>query len=867
MNRNISTYNGNPPDLAKDHLPFKALHHYIDECVKKYPHRTAIKFNDSIWSYQTLCEHSNKLAKLLIDNGIQKGDIVGVAVDRSPEMIVSLLAILKTGAAYLPLDPLYPKDRVEFMLLDSCATMLLTSKKYQKYFLSNATELLIEDAWEKLETYDPGEPGISVNLNCLAYILYTSGSSGTPKGVMVTHQNLLNFLFSMQKTPGINAEDKLLAISTISFDIAGLELYLPLISGAQIVLVSTETAQDGWLLLDVIKKEKITIMQATPYAWQMIIAAGWDYFLPLKIICGGEPLTRHLAELLLSRCNELWNQYGPTETTVYSTQKLIKSADDITIGKPINNTTIYVLDELQNNLSHGETGEIFIGGDGVTKGYINKPYMTAERFINDPFSEKPLAKMYRTGDLGRFTKNGEIQCLGRMDNQVKVRGYRIELEEIEHALMKEKDIKDAIATVRKDSPGGASLAAYMVLNADAKNTGTELRKAELKKMLLKNLPAYMVPDHFVFIPFVPLTPNGKIDRNALPKPNITGEHNNTPYIAPVTELEKQLASAWRDLMGIEQIGIYDNFFELGGHSLVAVQIMARIKKVTGKRLPIAALLKYPTIGELSIHLNDTASNWQALVAIKPNGSKPPLYIIHGEGLNVLYFSSLAINLDKEQPVYGLQARGLEGDAPLEVMEEIAASYVKEILDQNPTGPYLLAGYSFGGYVAVEMRRQLVERGKNVRVIIFDTDAEKSKYKSWSYLLPRKIKRHLPTVIASVKYSLSHPSSAFRNVLERLRVKPKQNEESKEFYRQIKKVRNKLRIALANYSIEPFNDNVYLFKAKICTHYIDDTEFLGWKKYAKKGVEINEVPGDHLSMLLHPNVEDFASVLQRSINEF
>jgi len=853
-------------DLIAGGRSFNTFTRLIDEWAAKYPDRTAIKFNSDCWSYGRVCGYANQLARLLADNGIQKGDIVALALDRSPELIVALLAILKCGAAYVPLDPVYPKERIEFMLSDSSSKLLLTSKKYQNHFVSNVAELVIEDVRAQFDNYRTTSPETKICSDDPAYILYTSGSTGKPKGVVVTHGNLANFLVSMQKTPGIDHNDRLLAVSTVSFDIAGFELYLPLISGAQIVLASAETAKDGWLLLQLVEQECITIMQATPYTWRMLIAAGWEKFMPLKVITGGEQLPRDLADKLLPRCSELWNQYGPTETTVYSTQKLITDPEHITIGKPIANTEVYILDESLKRQPVGATGEIFIGGAGVAKGYLNRAELTSERFIDDPFLLEKNAKLYRTGDLGRLMPDGEIQCLGRIDHQVKIRGFRIELEEIEYALLKAENVKSAVATILTDGPGDPRLVAYVV---PVQPADAESEKARFKQRLSEILPAYMVPDDFVFLSSIPVTPNGKVDRKALPAPESAAEVDKNEYVAPETETEKQLAAIWEKLMGKTKIGIHDNFFSLGGHSLVAVQIMARVAKITGKHLPISILLKYPTIAALALHLNDDNHQevWNSLVPIRPTGSKTPLYVIHGEGLNVMYFNDLVTNMDPDQPVYGLQARGLKGDAPLEVMEEIAAKYIEEILVQNPEGPYLLAGYSFGGYVAVEMRKQLKAIGKEVKLIIFDTDAEKSEYKSQMYLLPRKVKRHLPRVISVAKSTLANPAAAFKQTLKKIREKSDSNEKPAEFYRQIKRIKNKLRIALRNYSIEPFDDKVYLYRAGTCTHYVDDKEFLGWRKYAKNGVEICEVSGDHLSMLLHPYVKDFAVKLQQGINNF
>lgn len=860
-------------DNVNNNFETQTVQYMVDDCAKRYPENIAINFKGTHLTFTAINEASNKLARLLIDqNKIQTGDIIGVAISRSPEMVIALLAILKSGAAYLPLDPEYPKDRIEFMLADSSAKILFTSRKYHSQFASDAIELIIEDIWTELDDYDGTPPPINVSSHDLAYILFTSGSTGKPKGVMITHGNLVNFLLSMQALPGIKSTDKLLALTTISFDIAGLELFLPLISGAQIVLASADDARDGWGLLSLIKTERVSIIQATPYTYRILLAAGWEDFLPVTLICGGEALPKDLVDKLLPRCASLWNQYGPTETTVYSTQKLIVRADDITIGKPIDNTEVYILDENLCNLTDGSAGEIFIAGSGVAKGYLNRPQLTEERFIDNPFSEIPGEKMYRTGDLGRLTPNGEIECLGRIDHQVKVRGYRIEPSEIEYLLLKQPDVKEAVVIARTDIADEPRLCAYIVLNSLQTND-TAATTDTLQKALGSALPAYMVPDNFVFLKTIEITPNGKIDRKALPKPASNPGAGQSKNIAPRTETEKIVAEIWKKLMRLDAIDVNDNFFDLGGHSLMAIQIMARIKKVTGKQFPLATLFEHSTIEKLAAKLDSDKSEipLNSLVPIRPTGTKPPLYIVHGEGLNVLLFNTLARYMDSDQPVYGLQALGLSGGEPIDVMEEIAAKYVAEIVAQNPTGPYLLAGYSFGGYVAVEMRKQLEEMGREVKMlIIFDTDAEKSEYKKWYILAPKKIRRHLPNVLSYLRLKtvslvkrLQHREQLFNNMATADGVK----KETKDFYKEIDRITNKYKVALTNYQIRPFNDKIHLFRAERCVHYVDDTEFLGWKRFAKQGVVRYDVPGDHLSILNSPNAERFASVLQDSIDRF
>ena len=435
----------------------------FQQSSSKYAKKTALRFNDEAFLYQEVEDQSNSLAAILVKEGVRKGDIVAITTERSPQMLVSLLAILKAGAAYLPLDPQYPKDRIEFMLDDANAKTIIISKKYHQAFQTVAKKLVIEELWPRLQKTD--QTIVEVTGNDLAYVLYTSGSTGKPKGVQISHQNLANFLTSMSLEPGMTEKDRLLAITTISFDIAGLELFLPLITGAELVLATTEATKDGRLLLSTLKEQKITIMQATPSTWQMIIDSGWDTILPVKILCGGEALSKELAEKLLKLSKELWNMYGPTETTIWSTLKqILPNQENVTIGKAIQNTQVYILNEHNTPLSFNEVGEICIGGEGVAAGYLNRAELTREKFINHFGAAKATEKIYKTGDLGKILPNGEIVCLGRIDQQVKIRGHRIELSEIENVITQQSGIKQAIVTAQEITSGDKRLVAYVIVD-------------------------------------------------------------------------------------------------------------------------------------------------------------------------------------------------------------------------------------------------------------------------------------------------------------------------------------------------------------------------------------------------------------------
>lgn len=856
------------------------LHQLLDQTAAKYPTKTALIVNKQEVSYQTLQETANRVAQVLQHNGIGRGDVVGIMLDRSPDLIVSLLAILKVGAAYLPIDPDYPQDRIAFMLADSSASVLLTASKYAGRLTHRAREILVSKLLADAAAYPADAPATSVSGSDLAYILYTSGSTGLPKGVLIEHRNLVNLLHSMIRMPGITDSDVLLAVTTISFDIAGLELYLPLLVGATTVLADTETAKDGRALVKAVTEQGITIMQATPVTWKMMLAAGWEQPTNLKVLCCGEPMSKELAQKLLARCGTLWNMYGPTETTIYSTGKQILATDElITIGRPIHNTQVYILDEQLTPLPEGVVGEIYIAGEGVTRGYLNRPDLTNEKFVPNPFSP-PGKKMYRTGDLGKFTDTGEIHCLGRIDQQVKIRGYRIEPGEIEQALVAQDGIKDSVVIVREDRPGNQRLTAYLV--TDPPLTGTTFQKqvATWRMGLQEVLPVYMIPADFVSLEQLPITPNGKIDRNALPKPDTLLVQESGDRQPPVSPMEKLITTIWADALGMEVMGIDSDFFELGGHSMIAIQVMTRLEKEVGRRLPLSTLLTYPTIRKLAQLLEEDkpATKWKSLVPIKPEGSKVPIYVIHGIGLNLLNFSSLVAYMDAEQPIYGLQARGLDGiDEPLDDMEEIARFYNKELLEQNPSGPYAIAGYSFGGYVALEMARQLKEMGKEVKMLaMFDTNAQESetKYSKTSWLI-RKVFRQFPKMIwvtrsliqqpvQTLQYQQHYVERQINNLLQLLGIRREQPPVDVEIDL-LSHIIEKHEIAYQNYTMKPYDGVIDLFKAKVRIYFVEDNKYLGWKKYALKGVRVHPVPGDHENMLLPPNDKEFALSLQRALD--
>lgn len=850
----------------------------VDNEASKHLAKIAVKHGVHACTYQTLVERSNQLARYFTKIGVNTVDVVAIATERSPEMVIAMLALIRSGITYLPIDNSFPAERIHYMLKDAGVKTVITSKKFSAQYSGFNNTVYLEDAFEACAGYSTDTFEVAIDEESIAYILYTSGSTGQPKGVAVKHSGLLNLLLSVKESPGIGENDIMLASTTISFDIAELEIFLPLISGALMVIADAETVKDGRALLDIAKSENISIMQGTPFMWHTMLEAGWTDALPITIFCGGEAMTKALAEKLLTRCNVLWNMYGPTETTIYSIIKKITAQDEIiTIGKPVLNTQVYLLDEDLNKIAKGAEGELYIAGAGVARGYINKPELTEDKFIADPFSAVAGQKMYKTGDLGKILDNGDIQCLGRTDHQIKIRGYRIETEEIEHQLKLQKNIKTALVVLYKDTLDNMHLVAYVVPEDTFKDIN---RHAKVWRDSLKNsLPEYMVPNTYVAIPAIPLMANGKIDRKALPEPVIEKGMANT-FEPPQTETEILLADIFLKNIAVKRIGVNDNFFDLGINSLVAVKIMIQVEKQFGKRLPLSVLIKYPTVKQLAFAIPNYSFNstYKSLTPIKLNGSKIPFYIVHGIGLNVFNLYQMASKMDKEQPVYGLQAVGLDGTMePLDNIETIAKFYISEILKHNPKGPYIIAGYSLGGYIAYEMVRQLKDVGKDVKMLVlFDTNLQ---YPTHQYPLGKKLYEKSKRQLRKTNYYLG---SFFRQpipTVQYLRTsalkkkdvflskigasKPFNPENLPDFMHEIA---GKLRYALNNYLVKPFAVKIDLFKAEVRANYVDDPEFLGWQEYALQGVIIHKVPGDHEDMFTAPNDQVLAGILQKRLDE-
>lgn len=837
------------------------------------PDNSALIYKNKTYTYRELLEKTNQIAHYLLKQQVLPGDYIAVSLPRCPELVPILLAIMQCGAAYVPLDPNFPKSRLDFMLEDSKAKLLITTQDLEASFPSNPHKLFADDLFNQVSTFPTNPLNLDLNQDCIAYVLYTSGSTGKPKGVSVTHKNLVNFLTSMAKAPGITERDRLLSITTISFDIAGLELFLPLLHGAILELPDDETTKDGRLLLELLEQNNITILQATPTTWQMLIDIGWETPLNLKALCGGEALTLNLARNLLDRCDELWNMYGPTETTIWSTIKQIdRNLDFITIGKPILNTQVYIVDKNGSLAKPGDIGEIAISGYGVALGYLNRPELTKEKFKSNSFSTTPNEKLYFTGDLGKLLPNGELQCLGRADQQVKIRGYRIELGEIEQALTLTSPIQSAAVTAQNNK-----LIAHIVLNQHITYNNSVIN--DIKNTLKNQVPDYFIPQEFKVLETLPVTLNGKIDRKALIAPQIESSPSIYSYTKPRTKAESIVYKIWQDCLNLETIDIFSDFFELGGQSVIAVKIMSLLEEKTGKRLPLASLFTHSSIEKLALLLDmdNRFITWDSLVPIKKEGSKTPLYIVHGAGMNVLIFNALAKNLDDDQPVYGLQAKGLNGiDKPYDTVEDMAAHYIDAILKVNPNGPYAIAGYSFGGIIAYEMARQMKALNKDITMLaMLDTYVHpqyyyRSAFRKKIARLNYRMRSNLHVIwemLSSWEHTKLRLNIKKNNLINLyLRIKHGKAKQHEVLNQQPYLLDKMNGIAISNYHIKPGQFEVDLFRVEDSIYYVHDTTFLGWSKVALKGVKIHNIPGDHVELFSPPNDKKSALILQKTLDE-
>jgi amino acid adenylation domain-containing protein len=859
-------------------------------------------------------------------------------------MVVGLLGILKAGGAYVPLDPELPAERLAFMLRDANAPVVLAQERWrellgacsarvvwldgdcpspltptlsprergplgQALVLSNQASLLNDlpailplpggegrgEGGGIVGTPDDGQSmrgfmdctgssSASIGPDRLAYMIYTSGSTGHPKGALNTHRGICNRLLWMQEQYELTARDAVLQKTPLSFDVSVWEVFWPLMAGARLVLAQPGGHRDPVYLAQLIASENVTVTHFVPSLLQLFLEQpGLERCQPLRlIISSGETLSPELAQRCLTALPvRLENLYGPTEAAVDVTSWTCRrglAGRTVPIGRPVANTQIYIVDEHLQPAPCGVPGELLIGGVQVGRGYHNRPELTAERFVADPFSGEPGARMYRTGDLARWLPDGNIEFIGRRDLQVKLRGVRIELGEIDAALERHADISRAV-TVLHEASGEKRLASFCVPRPGAAPTVEALRN-----FLRERLPEAMVPAALIFLDALPLTPSGKVDRRCLHAPAMQRPPSALASVPPYDLLEVQIQQVWEEVLGIQPVGVQDNFFDLGGHSLLAVRLFAQLEKATGHRLPLATLFQAPTVEQLGRVLRQEGWTppWSSLVAIKPGGTRPPFYIIHGVGGNVLNFNRLAKHLGEDQPVYGLQSQGLDGRrAPVTRIEEMAAHYIKEIRSLQRTGPYHLGGMSFGGVVAFEMALQLRAHGEQVGLLaLLDTFplgyselmplTERSRQEL--ALFTRRVRLHWENLASlSGRQKLDYAARKLRTIRRRIRSRL-WGAAYKFFDRFGARAREHLPAVLQNvkeanfmaardYVPKPYAGNVTLFLAsdEVLADVIHPEQL--WKKLALGGVEAHSIPGDHVNLIDEPHVQVLAERLR------
>ena len=854
-----------------------SVHELISRQAQLNPDAPAVKFGDRKLSYAELERQSTLRAQSLVSAGAGPNRPVAICMERSEQLPVALLAVLKAGSCYVPLDPHHPRQRL-VSTLEECKPVAVLSDSATAPSLGGVpTPVLCMDRdWPAATAELP-----QVSPDDLAYIIYTSGSTGKPKGVQIRHRSLVNLFDPNSGMPKLAPGDRLLAITTISFDIATMDMLMPLASGATLVIGGRFAAGDAFELMHLLDENDATFMQATPFTWGLLVNSGWAGKANLRMISGGEALPRDLANRLLPLGQELWNCYGPTETAIYSGAIRLKAEDGIVpLGPPIANTTFYIVDHAGKPLPPGVPGELCIGGVGVSPGYLERPDLTARRFIADPFSDlcpNADSKLFRTGDLVRALNCHQLEFMGRLDHQVKLRGYRIELAEIEAVLRSHAAIENAAVILREDVEGEPRLVAYVTLSS-----GSRLRPKEVKDYAARLLPDYMLPARIVSLDALPLTGSGKIDRRALPIPeSLPGQDEEMPQAAnvpPANDLEAKLLEIFRDVLGRTSIGVTDSFFDYGGYSLLTARLFARIHRSLGKKLPISLLFDAPTPRQLAEVIQKDAP-LPMVVPIRKEGRAAPLFVIH----SYLIYAALCEAIEEDRPIFGV--RELDDHRPIGTLEERAALYASEIQRAYPDGPLSLVGWCLAGSLTVEVARQLREQGRIVAVVaLFDSECPgyKPRTEDGSSLVKAKLlsfaRFHSGRLRGlnwqgRLRYLSGRTTRRWNDVLESAgahqRAAVRWLEKNLAFALP-ESVRERLAVLGADdlrpSSPQSYPGKIVLFRASDVVQISGTEPSLGWACVAKDGVVVEFAPGDHESMFRKPHLPRFGEMLTRVLRE-
>ncbi len=871
-------------NTATEYPREKCIHELFEAQAERTPNAVAVVFGNQSVTYQELNYRANRLAHYLKKYSVGPDVLVGICLDRSLEMIVGLLAILKAGGAYVPIEVTYPRDRITFMLADSETPVLLTHQRLLDRLPKPANAVCLDSEWELIARESRENLPRTGTPDSLAYVIYTSGSTGMPKGVAVPHR-AVNRLVLNTNYIQFTSEDRVAQVSTASFDAATFEIWGALLNGATLVGITRDVTLSPKDFARELREQNISAMFLTAALFNQLAAEVPDAFATVRtMMFGGEAGDpKSVARVLKHKPPQrLVNGYGPTENTTFSACYEVRgmpaNATNVPIGRPIANSQCYILDAHLNPVPIGVPGELHVGGEGLARGYWNRPHLTSQKFIANPFREGQ--SLYKTGDLARWLPDGNIEFLGRLDEQVKIRGFRVELGEIECVLDRHPAVRECVVSMRKERSGRDRLVAYYVCSGKRVPSFDELLR-----FLKERLPEHMVPSTFVPLEALPLTPNGKVDRKGLPEPS-TGRPLVEGLATPRDAVELKLTEIWESVLDVHPIGIEDKFFDLGGHSLLAVKLIAQIEKVFGRRLRVATVFQSPTIEQLAAVIREEIQEGSALagtslVEIQSQGTRPPLFLVHGAGGGMFWgYVNLSRHLGTEQPVYGLKSRGLDGGEEMGSIEEMAAQYIKDIRGLQPRGPYHLGGYCFGGNVAYEMARQLKAQGEEVAMLaLLNCSPPNSEYEKVSWT-PAWLARFAKNLVYWGEY-FRHWTPAQRReffrwkkevlrqrlsgVLEhgfvkRLKVDAGNLVDLSSFPEDQRRLWRTHISALLDYHPKGYAGRIHLFRSPghpiLCSFEAD----YGWGVMAK-GVDISIVPGVHEKILEEPCVQSLAKELK------
>ena len=864
--------------------PRGCIHEQFEAQAARTPAAQALSCAGQHLTYAELNRRANGIAHRLRRMGAGPETRVALCVERSLEMVIGLLGILKAGSAYVPLDPDYPPERLSYMLKDSQTAVLVARAAVRARLPQYRGKLLeIESGWIPADE-ESGNPGVRVNPENAAYVIYTSGSTGRPKGVVVTHGNVARLMERTEKWFGFSERDVVTLFHSCAFDFSVWELWAALHYGGRLVVVPYWVTRSPENFLDLLRHESVTILSQTPSAFQQLAAVeeaaaqsdAQESKLALRmVVFGGEALEYPSLRGWLRRHPEqprLINMYGITETAVHVTYKPVTLADvehelqsnagRSGIGTTIPDLQAFVLDEWMQPVPMGVKGELYVSGAGLARGYLDRPELTAERFVPHPFSEVAGERLYRSGDQVSWRNDGSLDYYGRLDQQVKIRGFRIELGEIEAALREQAGVKQAAVIVREDQPGDRRLVAYVV-------AAPETQAEVLREGLKRRIPEYMTPSAIVFIEELPLTSHGKLERKALPEPERKGDQAG--YVAPRTPVEEQLAYLWCEVLGLRRVGVEDNFFHLGGHSLLAVRLRTAIRNRLGRSLSLMDLFRNPTITQMAQALKQLPqeSRSQILVPLQPEGDGTPFFCVHPIGGQVLCYADLVRELGTKRPFYGLQSPSSASAGPLETIEEMAALYIQEIRRAQPSGPYLLGGWSMGGLVAYEMARQLQQQGETIGLLaMFDTypprkradnDAagQLSMLARFALDMGRSLGKDVTPLQA--RFAALGPQEQKTLVMEELvHDQVIAAETAEEEMDHLLDIFSRNMQAMERYEPPPIEQRIVLLKAAEGGNAEEVAR--EWEVRARRDVELHVVEGNHYSMLQRPLVSKLAAKL-------